>query len=213
VLLAALRRIDRYGVEGVGIRQLAADLGVAPNSLYSYVRDKDDILHGAVEVAFGNLEVPRTTGSSWQQRVMDLCAWLRRRLLEHPNLVASSLAETTPFPFISFPTAVGIVLHEAGFEDRELIETLFCFVYHTVGFVTMEVARVRRGIPTGSDARVLARLAQSRFGEPEIAEATRLIRLIRAMDLDAVFDRSVGGMLEGISAARGETWRRRRRRR
>ncbi len=199
ILEAALRRIDEHGMESVGIRQLATELGVAPNSLYSYVRDKNDVIHGAVELAFGHLEIPEASGGTWKERVSELCTWLRSRLLEHPRLVATPrFAEGAPFPFIAFPATVGLVLHEAGFEGEELIETVYAVFYHTVGFVTMEVSRAQHGVPTETDEFLVKQLDPEKFDAAMQERAAQMVPLIRGLDLDAVFERSLRGMLDGL---------------
>ena len=199
IVRAALKHIDRHGIEAVGVRQLAAELGVAPNALYSYVRDKDDIIHGAVELAFGNLEIPQASGETWQERIIGLCRWLRQRLLEHPELVSvPRFTEGAPFPFISFPTTVGMTLQEAGLEGQELIETTFAIFYHTVGFVTMEVARAQHGVPTESDEFLVSQLDAEKFDADAFEKVAELVPLIRTLDLSSVFERSLRAMLNGL---------------
>lgn len=210
---AALKQIDQNGIESVGVRQLASQLGVAPNSLYSYVHDKNDIIQGAVELAFGDLEIPRASGATWQESLVELCTWLRERLLQHPNLVSTTgFAEATPFPFVSFPTTIGVVLNEAGFEGEELIEVVFAVFYHTVGFVMMEVARAEHGVPTESDEFLVARLDPRRFGKQDLAEAAALVPLVRRLDLSASFRRSVHAMVDGLGEPASKTGKRRTRR-
>lgn len=186
-------------MESVGIRQLAGELGVAPNSLYSYVRDKDDVIHGAVELAFGTFDVPTPTATDWRERVADLSRWLRARLLEHPNLVTTPrFAEGAPFPFIPFPTEVGLVLAEAGFEEKQLIATVYAVFYHTVGFVTMEVSRAQHGLPRQSDEFLVRQLDPDRFGPSIRAGAARMAPLIRSLDLEAVFEHGLTALLSGL---------------
>lgn len=198
ILEAGLRQIDARGIENVGIRQLASQLGVAPNSLYSYVRDKDDLIHGAVDLAFGKLDVPHSSGP-WRDRVGALCHWLRSRLLEHPNLVADArFAEGAPFPFIPFPTETGLVLAQSGFEGRTLIEMVYAIFYHVVGFVTMEVSRERHGVPTESDAFLVKQLDPERFGPSVVEQAAEMAPVIRTMNLDSVFELSINALLSGL---------------
>lgn len=186
-------------MESVGIRQLAAELGVAPNSLYSYVRDKDDLIHGAVDLAFGELDLPRTSDGPWREQVGALCSWIRARLLEHPNLVSDPrFAEGAPFPLIPFPTRVGIVLAGVGFEGRDLIETTYAIFYHAVGFVTMEVSRARHGVPVATDEFLVDQIDAESFEGDIRAEAAAMVPLIRHMDLDAVFERSTKALLAGL---------------
>lgn len=198
ILQAALRQIDENGIDSVGIRQLAAELGVAPNSLYSYVNGKDDLIHGAVRLAFDEFDLPDSSGP-WRERVLGLCLWLRRRLLEHPNLVADPrFAEGAPFPFIPFPTNVGLILAEAGYTEKELIETVYAIFYHSVGFVTMEVSRARHGVPTQSDDFLVKQLDAEKYGSEVVTQAAAAVPLIRDMDLDAVFERATEALLAGL---------------
>lgn len=44
VLAAARRLIDLHGWEKLSVRKLAAEIGVAPTTLYHHVRDKEDLL-------------------------------------------------------------------------------------------------------------------------------------------------------------------------
>jgi AcrR family transcriptional regulator len=52
---AAERLFVRHGVENVGIRQLAQELGCSPMTPYRYFRDKDDILAATRAAAFDRL--------------------------------------------------------------------------------------------------------------------------------------------------------------
>ena len=196
-------------MEKLGVRQLATQLDVTPNSLYSYVRDKDDLIRGTFDLAFGNLEVPARRGGTWQDRVIELCVWLRGRLLKHPNLVTPRFAEGAPFPFSSFVTEMGLVLYEAGLEEKELIETVYAIFYHTLGFVIMEVSRAKYGLPRTDDAALVSRVDTSRFENQELAQdqAAGLVRLIRNLDLDSVFRRSLTSMIGGlkITPTRGKS--------
>jgi TetR/AcrR family transcriptional regulator, regulator of autoinduction and epiphytic fitness len=46
---AALKRFMAHGYEGASVGKIAADLGVAQNTIYWYFKTKDDILVGALE--------------------------------------------------------------------------------------------------------------------------------------------------------------------
>lgn len=198
-------------MERLGIRQLAAELGVTPNSLYSYVRDKDELIRGAFDLAFGNLEIPIRRGGTWQDRLVELSTWLRRRLLKHPNLVTPRFVEGAPFPFTSFVTEVGLVLYEAGLEEKALIENVYVVFYHTVGFVMMEVSRRKYGLPHLPDAALVDQVDTAKFEDQERAaeQTAGLVRLIRNLDLDSVFAQSLRAVISGLDVDARPTARRR----
>ena len=198
VIEAALRHVDAHGIESLGIRKLAAELGVAPNSLYSYVEGKDDLVRGVVEHVLGAVELPSPSGLSWTDRCREICCSFRATLLEHPNVVvAPAFRRTFPFGFLPLNYALGKILSDAGYEDRELVETMMMVFYHTVGFVTLEVARGAHGIPTKSDSFVLDR-AEQELDASDMEEARELLPHVRTLDMDALFDTSLAALLDGL---------------
>jgi AcrR family transcriptional regulator len=200
ILEAALRQIDRDGVESLAIRTLSAELGVAPNSLYSYVRDKDDLIRGAITLLFANAAIPPHHGESWSDRLRGTCCWFRKELLRHPNVVAApAFRETYPFGFFPLVYVVGEILRDAGLEDHELIEGIFAVFYHTVGFVTLEVARAKHGIAATSDDSILKR-TEGDLEEDDVDETARLLPLVRDVDLESVFEKSLDSIIAGIAA-------------
>jgi len=202
VIEAALLHVDAHGVDSLGIRKLASELGVAPNSLYWYVRDKDDLIDGVVDSVFGKLEVPPPTAAEWTERLREVCLWFRGELLKHPNVVAApGFRRTFPFGLLPLTYAAGEILAEAGYDGEELVYTCQAVFYHTIGFVTLEVGRARHGVPTRSDEAILERVGVN-LGETRMAEAGELLPLAREMDLDAVFALSLDALLEGLAARR-----------
>ena len=85
VLEAAVRFVDREGLEALSMRKLGSDLGVEAMSLYNHVPNKDALLDGMVEVLLGELEVP-STDRSWEERVREAYRDFRRLARRHPNV-------------------------------------------------------------------------------------------------------------------------------
>jgi AcrR family transcriptional regulator len=63
VLDAALRIIDRDGVDGLSMRRLGHALGRDPMSLYRYAATKTALLDGVVELVLADLRVDTTASS------------------------------------------------------------------------------------------------------------------------------------------------------
>src|SRR6188472_1837229 len=59
VLKAAVRLADREGIEAVSMRRLGTELGIEAMSLYTHVRDKDDLLNGMVEMVIREIPIQR----------------------------------------------------------------------------------------------------------------------------------------------------------
>jgi TetR/AcrR family tetracycline transcriptional repressor len=87
VLRAALDLVDREGVEALSMRRLGRALGVEAMSLYGYVRSKDDLIDGVVELIFGEMPLVVPGPEPWQERIRRHAGIYRSVLLAHPNAV------------------------------------------------------------------------------------------------------------------------------
>jgi TetR/AcrR family transcriptional regulator, tetracycline repressor protein len=85
ILEAAVRFVDREGLEALSMRKLGSELGVEAMSLYNHVPNKSALLDGMVEVLLGELEVP-PEDEGWERRVREAYRAFRRLAHEHPNV-------------------------------------------------------------------------------------------------------------------------------
>ncbi|MGH9244885.1 MAG: TetR family transcriptional regulator [Acidimicrobiales bacterium] len=70
VLEAALRLVDRDGLDELSMRKLAAELGVEAMSLYKHVANKDDLLAGLADLVWAEIAAAAPARDDWP-------AWLR----------------------------------------------------------------------------------------------------------------------------------------
>src|SRR4028118_2165374 len=85
ILEAAVRFVDREGLEALSMRKLGSELGVEAMSLYNHVPNKDALLDGMVEVLLVELEVCPEKGG-WEGRVREAYRGFRRLARRHPNV-------------------------------------------------------------------------------------------------------------------------------
>ena len=85
ILEAAVRFVDREGLEALSMRKLGAELGVEAMSLYNHVPNKGALLDGMVEVLLGELEIP-PEDEGWEVRVREAYRAFRKLAREHPNI-------------------------------------------------------------------------------------------------------------------------------
>ncbi len=85
ILEAAVRFVDREGLEALSMRKLGAELGVEAMSLYNHVPNKGALLDGMVEVLLGELELP-PEDEGWEERIREAYRSFRRLAREHPNV-------------------------------------------------------------------------------------------------------------------------------
>ena len=85
VLRAAVDLADRDGIAGLSMRRLGQSLGVEAMALYRHVRDKDELLDGAIDTVVGEIEAPTpTSGDDWRGGMRDLALAARAVMLRHP---------------------------------------------------------------------------------------------------------------------------------
>lgn len=98
VLSAALELVDREGNRALTMRRLGDELGVEAMTLYHYVRTKDALLDGLVEVVVTRAFPVVDEQAPWATLLHDYATSLRRTLLRHPGVlpvVASRPAVTS----------------------------------------------------------------------------------------------------------------------
>ncbi|MDH2427609.1 TetR/AcrR family transcriptional regulator [Sphaerisporangium sp. TRM90804] len=96
IVEAAYVVLDREGYDGLSMRQVAAELGVAVSGLYAHVAGKDEVLRLMYERLFEGHELPPPDPANWQEQVKDFAREGRRRLLLHRDMAKISM---THVPF------------------------------------------------------------------------------------------------------------------
>jgi TetR/AcrR family tetracycline transcriptional repressor len=144
VVQAAVRTVRDGGYEQMTIRSLAADLGVAPMSLYRHVRDKDDLLDAVVDRLLARVWRPRVSADDWQAWVAEAADRLRKFLVTQPAALHVYLRH----PVVS-PSALARheemlrVLRGSGADERGVRSAYAAIHTHTIGFAALEASRAR----------------------------------------------------------------------
>lgn len=89
---AALRLIDRNGLDGLNLQGVARELGVSAPSLYHHFRDKDELLAQVVRCLLEEINHEQEHWSDdWTTRTIELSLATRRVALRHPNAATLAL--------------------------------------------------------------------------------------------------------------------------
>lgn len=141
MIRAARDRVNREGLDALTMRGLSADLGVEAPSLYSHVRDKNDILDGLAELVYGEIEIPPPSGEHWSERLRIYSVAFRTALLANPNIVPVLAVR----PLMSratlemMETALG-ELTVTGLSHRQALFVLETTVAYVIGIVLTELS-------------------------------------------------------------------------
>ena len=204
ILDAALAILDAGGPESASIRRIAAAVGVAPTTVYTYFPDQAAVEHALVErllgmvvpsararagghrgteagVAGGRAGGPRESGDDWRVRVEALAVDLRRRLVAHPGAVPLMLGRP-----MNGPTALVLgehllsLLAAGGLEPVVAARGAHLVVVYVLGAIALEVADVPHvgALPPEPERIAARRAAMSGVtGQafPRIAAATGVL--------------------------------------
>jgi TetR/AcrR family tetracycline transcriptional repressor len=133
-------KADRY--EEMTIRSLAADLGVAPMTLYGHIRDRDDLLDEVTDRLLANCWRPRKVCDTWQEWIMEAARRFRRLLVSKPAVLHVFLSHPVASPAaVERMDAMLEVLASAGFNEEESLRIYATLHTYTIGFSALEASR------------------------------------------------------------------------
>jgi len=195
VVAAAIAVADAEGLEALTMRRLAAELGAGVMSLYTYVRDKDDLVDQMVD-QIGAFD-PGWAGAD----LLDLVRWQRELMLRHPWLPAAlpnrQLTGENTLGYLERGLAALAPTGLPGAAKMEILALLTGFVG---SYVTHELAQARAGIT--DPERIAAQIAQLRAAVatgayPELARVLAENAPAPEPSFDTIAQRMINGLLNG----------------
>jgi AcrR family transcriptional regulator len=197
VIAAAVELADRDGIDSISMRRLAQELGVEAMSLYTHVRNKNDLLDGMADAVIG--EIPLSAnGDRWKTALRQMALAARTVMLRHPWAPRTIETRTAPGPAaLAYINAVLGILRQGGFTIAQTHEAVHIFGSRLLGF-----AQALFDDSGDLDPEMAARL-QSQLGatHPYIVEMTLAVTHSGALgpcDEDAEFAFALDFILDGL---------------
>jgi TetR/AcrR family tetracycline transcriptional repressor len=203
LVLAATRRIaDAEGVDRLTMRRLAAELGVLPNALYTYVPDKEALLDALIDDLLAGIEADEPAAGDWREglaRVMDSS---RRLLLAHPQLVPEFLARPGLGPHAARLGEITFgLLRRGGLEGERAVEAFRTLLIYSLGFAAFQATR----LPDDPTRSARAEAAFASLPEDRFPEMRRLASHLAGPTTDRQFHTGLRWLLDGIAAQSAQT--------
>lgn len=176
VLDAALSLLDEGGANAASVRGIAAQLGVAPNAVYTYFPDKAALLTALVERLLGEVDHAAFADRErpWRERMETLALELRSRLTAHPGAVPLMIGGP-----MNGPNALALgermlgLLADAGLEPTQAARASYLLIVYVFGSIALEVAEVEEPGPLPPEAqRTAARSRDLSAIPPELFPRT-----------------------------------------
>jgi TetR/AcrR family tetracycline transcriptional repressor len=202
VVAEALEIISSDGAGALGMRALAARLGVVPAALYRYVRGKEQLYDLVLDEVLAEVDCHTDDDLAWTEQVNVLACRLRTVLEEHPG-TAAMLKTRDPLGPHSLELAEALLtaLQQSGL-TRHMTATAFWLVHdYAVGFALSDRTTIneQRVQDTASRRRLhefFRSLPADRF--PVLAD---LGEQVWADNRDQRFGDGLGTILAGLQAS------------
>lgn len=205
VLAAAIELADAEGIEAVSMRRLGQALHVEPMALYRHVRDKDDIVDGAIDAVIAEVEAQSASGD-WTAEMRELAMAARQVMLRHPwaPAVIVERKQVGPATLRHVDRVLGI-LHRGGFSVDMAHHALHVMGSRMLGFTQdpFEDSTDSRSEPPPADV-----IARAFAGYPYVAElalAARHDGALGGCDDDFEFAFGLDLVLDGLGRSRTAT--------
>jgi len=157
---AAAMIVESGGYEEMSIRSLAADIGVAPMSLYRHIRDKDDLLNEVVDRLLAQVWRPTVSDDDWQEWIVEAVASLRLFLVSQPAALHVYLRHPVVSPAaVERMDAMMAVLRKAGLDEASARSAYGALHTYTIGFAALEASRASQIPGRAEDTNLAQQLA------------------------------------------------------
>jgi len=194
VIAAATKVVKAGGYEEMTIRSLAAELKVAPMSLYRHIRDKDDLLDEVVDRLLSRAWQPRANERDWQAWVAEAADKLRRFLVTQPAGLHVYLRHPVVSPAaIARMNAMIDVLRQALLDEQLARRAYGAIHTYTIGFAALESFR-SGWQPTDADDEMAKQLAAYTTSH-QFAVGLRYLLEGIARDAPLILDEDGGGFI------------------
>lgn len=192
---AALAVVETDGVDRLSMRKLAAELGIAPTSIYWHVGGREELLDAVVERYSSELVARAIRGRTPSARVIAVARQFRDDAIEHPELTTLAhergLGATVALPL---QLALARELTRAGLRGRRAGRAMRSILFTIGGFILLE-SRLGH-VPPDRGSVALWRDVD----DPSIDRGV-LAEMRGPADFDRVFDDTLGALVASLLAA------------
>jgi DNA-binding transcriptional regulator YhcF (GntR family) len=204
LVLTAVRLADAEGLDGVSMRRVASQLGVATMSLYRHVENKDELVLRMIDHVLRKEELPDPAPETWRER-LEVCARLQWKLFQEHAWLAPAMSMTRPQLLTSAVAYTEWVLEALDGKGLNLEEMMHAAVT-VFGFV--------RGVAVNLEPEAVHQRDTGMTGDEWMTQqapalldivATRKFRVFSQvavsdldLGLDTLFEFGLARMLDGI---------------
>ena len=198
VVAAAIELADREGIESISMRRLAQELGVEAMSLYTHVRNKNDLLDGMADAVIS--EIPLSVdGAGWKASLRQMALAARGVMLRHTWAPRTVETRAAPGPAaLGYINTVLGILREGGFTIAQTHHALHILGSRLLGF-TQALFDDSGDLEPEAAAALASALGASHPYVVEMALAVTHGGALGRCDDDAEFEFALDFILDGLA--------------
>ena len=202
VMTVAIELADRDGIDSISMRKLAQELGVEAMSLYTHVRNKEDLLDGMVDAVIGQIPIS-ADGAGWKASLRQMALAARSVILRHPWAARTIETRSAPGPAaLRYVNAVIGIFREGGFSIAQAHHGLHILGSRALGF-TQDLFDDSGDLDPETAARLADALGATHPYVVEMALAVTHSGALGPCDDDAEFEFALDLILDGLARLQG----------
>ena len=202
VMTVAIELADRDGIDSISMRKLAQELGVEAMSLYTHVRNKEDLLDGMVDAVIGQIPIS-ADGAGWKASLRQMALAARTVVLRHPWAARTIETRSAPGPAaLRYVNAVLGIFREGGFSIAQAHHGLHILGSRALGF-TQDLFDDSGDLDPETAAGLADALGATHPYVVEMALAVTHSGALGACDDDAEFEFALDLILDGLARLQG----------
>jgi AcrR family transcriptional regulator len=204
IVEATLRLVRDEPDLPITMERVAAVLGTRPMSLYTHVRNREELVALAAQQALREWEADVPKGARWDDQLRAWCRSLRDHLQTYPTLMLEMTNQGTFQPALLEAVAVlARILRRAGLEGAPLAAALRWVPQTLLGAVILELARPEDlETPDQEAAAIYGSLAS--LSADDRAQYDEVLPHFVDPELADLFEYSIDRLVDGIRAVAAE---------
>ena len=198
ILATTLSMIEADPVTPITMERVATELGTRPMSLYTHVRNRDDLINGAFERSMRAWRIDVPEGASWEDEVRVWCRSLRDHSRRYSPLIREMARSEGFQPALLEKVAIlARSLRRSGLEGVSLVEAIRWIPQTVLGAIVLELSRPTQlqSIEDETTA-IFGGLGQLDEGDRE--EWLAVLPYYSEQRLGDLFDYSVDRLIDGL---------------
>lgn len=200
VIDAALRILQRDGLDAVTMRRVATELDTGPASLYVYVDGRDGLCRAMLNRVVGTVALETPDPRRWREQLHALLGGLLGALDAHPGIATAALADvpTGEHALLMIDTLLG-TLRAGGIDGRAAAWAAHALLM-LVTATAIETATYREREGAQSEAELLPRIGTALADLPaeRFPHLTALSPELARGDTDARIAFTVDAFVDGL---------------